>query len=900
MNVNVTTYIKIHQRLRKKGKKSTNTEAEIRRIGDYFDIHSDQEYAVDIFRNDFLRKTLAAKLRKKRYMESVQRKMMTITTTSNSSIISSSSSTNTNDGRLKEKEAEVKDEWISLNNDAAALSVDVSGVLRRGARVEVRKWRDLPLQEGLCVGKRASVISCRPGDKVKLKWDTYDDDKEDNQHGPPPPISPSGFFLFFKILTNKDIDVGSEVRALQDSNRGRFMRGDYGHVVKIDTRSSATKSTRALVYFPKTNKTATVSPVHKYLRIVSSGFVEFTQKMIRTIKSALNETILEFNIHSSNNTNNNNNNRNSVPKIPKIDERSDRLKLISNIDQDIEYPVRRQQIDKVLERMNRTGEMNDAVLETIRNQPESWGDFVSLEVLDVFGHRARLKGGVNNWDKQKYAVLREIDHSDHGKKQTINSSRKTDDVIFPSLRKLEWSRLPYSKYWGLKMMDDVIPKLLRRIKEEEDHHFTEKTTNLTLADIKNIVRFFDKAGPLIGRGIGTIQDLRLGDVYEFLIDLKKSYQRSFLCRCEDCNRKHYRELKLKRERSSPRELSASSLLELHTHELFNEKQLPPRKTISSSNSSDSLNKEVMKETTHNSNREELPIWMQDIGSSEHEELTLDHSLNHHLDILASRLNKTEREAENHRMMKLRARQTSDLDKHNKKPRIWKVTPYSISKAKMKNVREMGNKDIFIPDPSILTSHTLARGASKEKLHRNRTNSTSSYSTFVNAHLRLIFSTKDQSNIEPVTMNTSIPCPIPQSYRLKNDLFSLRRARVNSVWDKDLFNSASMRDLELELGYRMYLERKKSESRGLFSSHMWYMQHRYQQEHAKKDQNFNMLKTLKGERFICVAQKIAKWMGIEMDFKLKDEDDLWANLIRKRDLAALKAGEDGIYFSYAAI
>jgi len=52
----------------------------------------------------------------------------------------------------------------------------------------------------------------------------------------------------------------------------------------------------------------------------------------------------------------------------------------------------------------------------------------------------------------------------------------------------------------------------------------------------------------------------------------------------------------------------------------------------------------------------------------------------------------------------------------------------------------------------------------------------------------------------------------------------------------------------------------------------------------------MLKTLKGERFICVAQKIAKWMGIEMDFKLKDEDDLWANLIRKRDLAALKAGE----------
>jgi len=176
---------------------------------------------------------------------------------------------------------------------------------------------------------------------------------------------------------------------------------------------------------------------------------------------------------------------------------------------------------------------------------------------------------------------------------------------------------------------------------------------------------------------------------------------------------------------------------------------------------------------------------------------------------------------------------------------------------------------------------------------------------------------------------------------------LRRARVNSVWDKDLFNSASMRDLELELGYRMYLERKKSESRGLFSSHMWYMQHRYQQEHAKKvlgvlarmikerhkhhpsiassrhpvferllssngsgwgndailnylDQNFNMLKTLKGERFICVAQKIAKWMGIEMDFKLKDEDDLWANLIRKRDLAALKAGEAYPWRSFVGV
>eukprot|EP00465_Bigelowiella_longifila_P015229 CAMPEP_0185274130 /NCGR_PEP_ID=MMETSP1359-20130426/51128_1 /TAXON_ID=552665 /ORGANISM="Bigelowiella longifila, Strain CCMP242" /LENGTH=115 /DNA_ID=CAMNT_0027866997 /DNA_START=77 /DNA_END=424 /DNA_ORIENTATION=+ len=67
-----------------------------------------------------------------------------------------------------------------------------------------------------------------------------------------------------------------------------------------------------------------------------------------------------------------------------------------------------------------------------------------------------------------------------------------------------------------------------------------------------------------------------------------------------------------------------------------------------------------------------------------------------------------------------------------------------------------------------------------------------------------------------------------------------------------------------------------------------------------DQNLNKLRNLKGDGFVVEAQKIANSMGIGMDLKPKDEDDLWGNLIRKRDLSALKAGKAHPWQSFVRV
>ncbi|GAB5356920.1 hypothetical protein AAMO2058_000329700 [Amorphochlora amoebiformis] len=137
-----------------------------------------------------------------------------------------------------------------------------------GARIEVRKWKDRYPPEEYTPGSRGSIVKCNPSEKPLVRWDSSGIVSK----------APTGFMLFFRVLTWSDIDVGSEVRALRDSARGRFEKGDLGVVVRVDYTC---QSPKALVYFPLTNKSSTLSPVSSYLSIVQKGSIK-REKYLRT------------------------------------------------------------------------------------------------------------------------------------------------------------------------------------------------------------------------------------------------------------------------------------------------------------------------------------------------------------------------------------------------------------------------------------------------------------------------------------------------------------------------------------------------------------------------------------------------------------------------------------------
>mmetsp|Transcript_7819 Transcript_7819/g.19157 ORF Transcript_7819/g.19157 Transcript_7819/m.19157 type:complete len:160 (+) Transcript_7819:919-1398(+) len=105
------------------------------------------------------------------------------------------------------------------DNVVRRLCVDEpKGILRQGARVKICPWKDKYLPKGVITGQRATITRFAPGKRIRIRWDSTREDIE----------APHGFLLIARPILPNEIDARSEVRALVDSKRGRFKKGDLG------------------------------------------------------------------------------------------------------------------------------------------------------------------------------------------------------------------------------------------------------------------------------------------------------------------------------------------------------------------------------------------------------------------------------------------------------------------------------------------------------------------------------------------------------------------------------------------------------------------------------------------------------------------------------------------------
>mmetsp|Transcript_7819 Transcript_7819/g.19156 ORF Transcript_7819/g.19156 Transcript_7819/m.19156 type:complete len:245 (+) Transcript_7819:1407-2141(+) len=94
----------------------------------------------------------------------------------------------------------------------------------------------------------------------------------------------------------------------------------------------------------------------------------------------------------------------------------------------------------------------------------------------------------------------------------------------PKRSHLRWKRLPDSLHWEVNLAEQV----QRMMKDG----ILEKHVNIT--DVKATMNFLYSARMLLRRNVSSKADLRIGDIYEFLIDLKKVWKARKSCSCKTC------------------------------------------------------------------------------------------------------------------------------------------------------------------------------------------------------------------------------------------------------------------------------------------------------------------------------------------------------------------------------